>query len=56
MIYWNSVGEFLSMGGYGLYVWGSCLATAVVIAGETWLVQRRLKLARLTITSGRENK
>ena len=56
MIYWNSVGEFLSMGGYGLYVWGSCLATAAVIAGEIWSARRRLKRARLTIALGLENR
>jgi heme exporter protein D len=29
---WNSFGDFLSMGGYGLYVWGSmgaCLLACV---------------------------
>ena len=31
---WNSVGEFLHMGGYGLYVWGSFAVCALVIAAE----------------------
>ena len=29
---WNSLGEFLAMGGYGLYVWGSmgvCLLVCI---------------------------
>ena len=40
--YWNSVGEFLAMGGYGLYVWGSFAMTAIALAWEALLlVQRR---------------
>ena len=31
---WHSVGEFLHMGGYGLYVWGSFAMCALVIALE----------------------
>ena len=31
---WSSLSDFFSMGGYGLYVWGSFGVTAVVIAGE----------------------
>jgi heme exporter protein D len=29
MIHWNSFSEFLAMGGYGLYVWGSFGVTAL---------------------------
>lgn len=39
---WNSVGEFLEMGGYGLYVWGSVLVTFGFMAAEqVILVLRR---------------
>ena len=31
---WGSVGEFLEMGGYGLYVWGSYTVTLGVLAIE----------------------
>ena len=31
---WHSVGEFLHMGGYGLYVWGSFAMCALVLALE----------------------
>jgi heme exporter protein D len=31
---WNSLSEFLAMGGYGLYVWGSFGTTAVVMLAE----------------------
>ena len=44
-MYWNSVGEFLAMGGYGGYVWGSFLVTGAVLGAETWLVQRRARRA-----------
>ncbi|MRD72150.1 heme exporter protein CcmD [Rhodocyclus tenuis] len=38
---WNSFSEFLAMGGYGLYVWGSVAATALVMALEPVLLARR---------------
>ncbi len=38
---WNSWAEFFSMGGYGLYVWGSYLMSFVCIAGEIWLILNR---------------
>ena len=31
---WNSFGEFLAMGGYGLYVWGSIGVCAFVCVFE----------------------
>ena len=38
---WNSLSEFLDMGGYGFYVWGSYLVTLICIAGEIVLVSNR---------------
>jgi heme exporter protein D len=38
---WRSADEFFAMGGYGLYVWGSYLVTAVVMLAEPWLARRR---------------
>ena len=38
---WNSVGDFLSMGGYGLYVWGSFGACVLVLVAEPLLVGKR---------------
>jgi heme exporter protein D len=35
---WNSFGEFLAMGGYGLFVWGSIGACAVVCVLEPLLL------------------
>ena len=39
---WNSVGEFLAMGGYALYVWGSFGACALLMVAEPFLARRRL--------------
>jgi heme exporter protein D len=49
MIYWNSFSDFLAMGGYGFYVWGSFGVTALIMAVEPILVARTRKqtLARL---------
>ncbi|MDD2884364.1 MAG: heme exporter protein CcmD [Dechloromonas sp.] len=49
MIYWNSLSDFLAMGGYGLYVWGSFGVTALIMVMEPILVLRHQKntLARL---------
>lgn len=41
MIHWNSLSDFLAMGGYGLYVWGSFGLTALVMGLEPVLVARR---------------
>ena len=38
---WHSWSDFVAMGGYGLYVWGSVAATAAVMLGE--LVELRLR-------------
>jgi heme exporter protein D len=43
---WGSLSEFLSMKGYGLYVWGSYGVTALVMFVEPWLVRRHLQRAR----------
>jgi heme exporter protein D len=49
VIHWNSFSEFLAMGGYGLYVWGSFGVTALVMAVEPIVVarNRRNTIARL---------
>ncbi|NCN70567.1 MAG: heme exporter protein CcmD [Rhodoferax sp.] len=38
---WNSVAEFLDMGGYAFYVWGSFGITALVVVYEIWEVRAR---------------
>jgi heme exporter protein D len=42
---WGSFGNFVHMGGYALYVWGSYLMGVVCIAGELILLARRARLA-----------
>ena len=46
---WQSVGHFLAMGGYGLYVWGSYGVAVIVIGLELWALRRRLTAARQSI-------
>jgi heme exporter protein D len=43
MIYWNSVSDFLAMGGYGAYVWGSFGVTALILIVEPILIAKRKK-------------
>jgi heme exporter protein D len=38
---WSSLSEFISMGGYGLYVWGSYGVTLVLLAGEVIMLWKR---------------
>ena len=42
-----NLGDFLHMGGYGVYVWPCYLLAAVVLIGMEWVSQRRLKAAQL---------
>ncbi len=46
-MHWNSVSEFLAMGGYGFYVWGSFGITFLAMAIEVCLLnQRRRHIAQ----------
>jgi heme exporter protein D len=40
-MHWNSVSDFLAMGGYALYVWGSFGVTFAAMALELWLLNKR---------------
>ena len=40
-MHWNSVSEFLAMGGYGFYVWGSFGVTFICMALELWQINKR---------------
>jgi heme exporter protein D len=45
---WHSFGDFVAMGGYALYVWGSVLMTALLLAGEvSGLRMRRTALLKM---------
>ena len=41
-----SVAEFIAMGGYGFYVWGSYAGCALAVAAEIVVVRARLAAAR----------
>jgi heme exporter protein D len=45
MMQWNSLSEFLAMGGYGFYVWVSFGVTAVCMIWEVVAVQHRHTMA-----------
>lgn len=42
---WSSWSDFLAMGGYGLYVWGSFAMCAVVLMLEVGLLAARRRAA-----------
>ena len=42
---WNSVADFVHMGGYSLYVWGSYGAALLLMTLEPCLAARRRRLA-----------
>lgn len=50
---WGSVSEFLAMGGYGFYVWGSYLVTVGCMVAEVLLLRarRRTLVERLSLTA-----
>jgi heme exporter protein D len=52
---WHSFGDFLHMGGYGLYVWGSYGVTFAVMATEAALAMRRQRTAFLQAREGEQS-
>jgi len=47
-VYWSSFDAFVTMGGYGLYVWGSYFVAAAALAIEiVLLVSRRRRTLRM---------
>jgi heme exporter protein D len=51
---WGSTAEFLAMGGYGFFVWGSFAVAAACIAGELLLVRARMRQALEQARAARE--
>ena len=46
-MHWNSLSEFISMGGYGVFVWGSFAVTFVLLTAELLtLYARKRRLAQ----------
>jgi len=55
-MHWKSISEFISMGGYGFYVWGSYGVTLLLLGAEVlMLLKRRRELARRAISSRLED-
>jgi heme exporter protein D len=42
-IYWASFSDFIHMGGYGLYVWGSFIACVLGLGIEWLLIKQQRK-------------
>jgi heme exporter protein D len=42
-LYWTNWSDFLAMGGYGTYVWGSFGVALLVVALELWGLRQRRK-------------
>jgi heme exporter protein D len=48
-MHWNSFSEFIDMGGYGLYVWGSYGLTLLLMLAEPLLARQRQRRALLGV-------
>ena len=51
MMYWSSFADFLNMGGYGLYVWGSYAVTVLILIIEVLRLRSRHKPLRQSLLS-----
>lgn len=51
---WQSLDQFVHMGGYGLYVWGSYGVTLMVMVAEALAVRRRRTVAMAAVRSQTE--
>ena len=52
---WDSWSDFFNMGGYGLYVWGSYLATFICVIGEILMVKRSARTLRQQLSLKKES-
>ena len=48
-MHWNSLSEFINMGGYGTYVWGSYLVTFVLLTAEIIALRARKRKLRNSV-------
>jgi|GEM_PF-3578060 heme exporter protein D len=46
-MHWNSLEEFLAMGGYAFFVWSSIGVTVMAMVLEIWIVQSQRKQLKL---------
>ena len=42
-LFWSNWSDFLAMGGYGPYVWGSFGVAALIMVLELWSLRQRRK-------------
>ena len=49
---WTSLDQFLHMGGYGLYVWGSYAVTLACMLAESHFAARRHRQALAPLPDG----
>jgi heme exporter protein D len=57
-MHWNSLEEFLAMGGYAFFVWSSLGVTLIAMMLEVWILQsqrKQLKLPRSTVSQDHGN-
>jgi heme exporter protein D len=50
-MHWNSLSDFLAMGGYGLYVWGSFGITFSTMALEVIFLRKRSQINKVLNTT-----
>lgn len=55
MSHWQSWNDFIAMGGYGFYVWGSYAVTAVCIGAELFALAARRKRAQRGLKLGADS-
>ena len=51
-MHWNSFDDFIHMGGYGLYVWGSYALTLAVLVAEPLMAAARRRRALISAREG----
>lgn len=51
---WNSVSDFLHMGGYAFYVWGSALTTVIAMSFEVFFLRARRQAVLKMISRQRD--
>ncbi len=54
-MHWNSFDDFLHMGGYGLYVWGSYGMTLAIMVIEPLLASHRRRAALAQLEHGAQS-
>ena len=50
-MHWNSFDDFIHMGGYGLYVWGSYALTLAVMVAEPLVAAQRRRRALISASN-----